>query len=103
MVKQLKKVKRPHLSSFLDNLPIQATPLPFPQRFQKEKSDAQFSKFSEIFKKIHINISFTDVLEQMPNYMKFMKDIISKKRRLKDYEMGKLREECSAILIKKLP
>ena len=39
----------------------------------------------------------------MPNYVKFLKDIISKKRRLEEFEIVKLSEECSAILQKKLP
>ncbi|XP_042972995.1 uncharacterized protein LOC122304796, partial [Carya illinoinensis] len=75
----------------------------YPQRFQKQKLDKQFSKFLDIFKKIHINIPFADALEQMPNYVKFLKDIISKKRRLEEFETVKLSEECSAILQKKLP
>ena len=65
--------------------------------------DNQFSKFIEIFKKLHINIPFAEALEQMPGYMKFMKDILSKKRKLGDYETVALSEECSAILQKKLP
>ena len=55
-------------------------PIPFPQRFQKKKIDSQFAKFLEIFKKIHINILFADALEQMPNYAKFMKDVMSRKK-----------------------
>ena len=57
----------------------------------------------EVFKKLHINIPFADVLEQIPTYVKFMKDILSKKRRLKNYETIALTEECSAIIQKKLP
>ncbi|KAI3463774.1 hypothetical protein Pfo_020437 [Paulownia fortunei] len=57
-------------------------PTPFPQRFQKKRIDSQFAKFLEIFKKIHINIPFADALEQMPNYAKFMKDVMSRKRQL---------------------
>ncbi|XP_062089553.1 uncharacterized protein LOC133796087 [Humulus lupulus] len=52
---------------------------------------------------IHINIPFADALEQMPNYVKFMKEVMSKKIRLEDFETVKLTEECSAILQKKLP
>ncbi|XP_075507502.1 uncharacterized protein LOC142544330 [Primulina tabacum] len=52
---------------------------------------------------IHINIPFADSLEQMPNYAKFIKDVMSKKRKLQDFETVKLTEECSAILQKKLP
>ena len=57
----------------------------------------------DILKKIHINIPFADALEKMPNYVKFLKDIISKKRRLEEFETMKLSKECSAILQKKLP
>ena len=33
-----------------------------------------------MFKKLEINIPFTEALAQMSHYEKFMKDIISKKR-----------------------
>ncbi|XP_061351615.1 uncharacterized protein LOC133296608 [Gastrolobium bilobum] len=39
----------------------------------------------------------------MPNYAKFMKDLMSKKRKLKECETVALTEECSAIIQKKLP
>ena len=65
--------------------------------------DKQFGKFMDIFKKLHINIPFAEALEQMPGYVKFMKDVLSKKRKLGDYETVALSEKCSAILQKKLP
>ena len=52
-------------------------PIPYPQRLKKHKLDKQFTKFIEVFKKLHINIPFADALEQMPSYVKFMKDILS--------------------------
>ena len=39
----------------------------------------------------------------MPSDVKFMKDILSQKRRLADFETVNLIEECSAILQRKLP
>ena len=57
----------------------------------------------EVFKKLHINIPFVDALEQMPSYVKFMKDILSRKRRLLEFVIVNLTEECSAILKRKLP
>ena len=39
----------------------------------------------------------------MPRYVKFMKDVLSKKRKLGDYAIVALSQECSAILQKKLP
>ncbi|XP_073307108.1 uncharacterized protein [Primulina huaijiensis] len=83
--------------------PIFKPTLPYPQRFKKKNFDDQFAKFLEIFKKIHNNIPFADALEQMPNYEKFIKDVMSKKRKLPEFEIVKLTEECSAILQKKLP
>ena len=78
-------------------------PIPYPQRLKKHKLDKKFTKFTEVFKKLHINIPFADALEQMPSYVKFMKDILSQKRRLADFETVNLSEECSAILQRKLP
>ena len=78
-------------------------PIPYPQRLKKNKLDKQFTKFMEVFKKLHINIPFADALEQMPSYVKFMKDILCQKRRLADFETVNLTEECSAILKRKLP
>ncbi|XP_062113998.1 uncharacterized protein LOC133825010 [Humulus lupulus] len=77
--------------------------IPYPQRLRKNNMDKQFTKFLEVFKKLHINIPFAEALEKMPSYVKFMKDILSKKRKMEDFETVALTEECSAILQKKLP
>lgn len=77
--------------------------IPYPQRLRKSNLDKQFMKFLEVFKKLHINIPFAEALEKMPSYVKFMKDILSKKRKIGDYETVALAEECRAILQKKLP
>ncbi|XP_022865504.1 uncharacterized protein LOC111385354 [Olea europaea var. sylvestris] len=69
----------------------------------RKKLDKQFAKFGEIFKKLHINIPFTDAIAQMPSYAKFLKGILSNKRKLEEYEAVCQNEECSAILLKKLP
>ena len=78
-------------------------PVPYPQRLKKHKLDKQFTKFMDVFKKLHINIPFADALEQIPRYVKFMKDILSQKRKLADFETVNLTEERSAILQRKLP
>ncbi|XP_062113030.1 uncharacterized protein LOC133824172 [Humulus lupulus] len=77
--------------------------IPYPQRLRKNNMDKQFTKFLEVFKKLHINIPFAEALEKIPSYVKFMKDILSKKRKMEDFETVALTEECSAILQKKLP
>ena len=83
--------------------PQPIAPISYPQRLKKHKLDKQFTKFMEVFKKLHINIPLANALEQMPSYVKFMKDILSQKRRLAYFETVNLTEECSAILQRKLP
>ncbi|KAJ9546881.1 hypothetical protein OSB04_019424 [Centaurea solstitialis] len=72
--------------------------LPFPQRLKAKNVDTQFKKFLDIFKQLHINIPLVEALEQMPNYVKFLKDILNKKRRLSEFEIVALTKECSALL-----
>ena len=43
--------------------------------------EEQFSKFLNMFKKIEINIPFSEALTQMPHYAKFMKNMLSKNRK----------------------
>ncbi|XP_073219968.1 uncharacterized protein [Cicer arietinum] len=78
-------------------------PIPFPQRFAKAKIEEQFRKLVEVLKKLYINISFTEALSQMSSYSKFLKEVLSNKRKLDDNETIALTEECSAIIQKKLP
>ena len=52
----------------------------------------------EIFKKLHINIPFAETLERVPRYVKFIKDILDKKRKVGDYEIVALSKECSVLL-----
>ncbi|XP_062103791.1 uncharacterized protein LOC133814903 [Humulus lupulus] len=81
--------------------PMRAPP-PFPQRFQKQQQDSQFQRFLDVLKQLHISIPLVEALEQMPNYVKFLKDILTKKRRLGEFEMISLTEGCSAILKNKI-
>ena len=69
----------------------------FPQRLHKSKMDDQFSKFLNLFKKLEVNSPFAEALAQMPHYAKFMKDILSKKRKL-DEGVVSLSATCSAVI-----
>src|SRR3954464_5149086 len=77
--------------------------VPFPGRLRKQNEDKNYKKFLEIFRSLRINIPLADALEQMPKYAKYLKDIITKKRKLKDHETVMLTEESSALLKNKLP
>src|SRR5204863_7916736 len=77
--------------------------LPYTNRLKRVHDEKQYSKFLDMFRNLHINVPFADMLEQMPKYAKFLKDILSHKRKLKAFETVMLAEESSAILQKKLP
>ncbi|XP_075515718.1 uncharacterized protein LOC142550529 [Primulina tabacum] len=94
---------RKSVKSLNSNPTVDINSLPFPQRAKQLQLNIQFSIFLEIFKKLHINIPFAEALAQMPSYAKFLKEILSNKRKLVDFETMKLSEECSAILQNKLP
>ncbi|XP_060973937.1 uncharacterized protein LOC133039131 [Cannabis sativa] len=82
---------------------LQKPPPPFPQRFKKQQDDGQFWRFLDVLKQLHINIPLVEPLEQMPTYVKFLKDILTKKRRLGEFETVALTEGCSAMLKSKIP
>ncbi|XP_062085616.1 uncharacterized protein LOC133791713 [Humulus lupulus] len=75
----------------------------FPQCFEKKKQDAQFKKFLDVLNQLHINIPLVEALEQMPNYAKKFKYILTKKRRLGEFETVALTKECISFLQIKLP
>ena len=52
----------------------------------KKDKERQYKRFLEIFKRLQINIPFSKMLEQMPTYAKFMKDLLTKKKRIMDVE-----------------
>ena len=72
--------------------------IPYTSHLQKEKKDEQFGKFLELFKQLHINLPFVEALSQMPRYAKFLKDILSKKKKLEEISAVTLSNECSTIL-----
>ena len=77
-------------------------PVSFPQRLHKVKLEEQFFRFLNMFKKIEINIPFFEALTQRPQYPKFMKDILSKKRKITKEGIVSLIATCSAVIRKTL-
>ena len=85
-----------------EGVPAYTPAVPFPQRLQKSRREEQFSKFLDILKKIEINILFAEVISQMPLYAKFLKEILSKKRKIAEEGIVNLTATCSAIIQQKL-
>ena len=48
--------------------------VPYPHTPSRKDKDRQFSRFMDVLKRLQINIPFTEALEQMPTYARFMKE-----------------------------
>ena len=56
-----------------------------------------------MFKKIEINIPFSEALTQMSHYEKFMKDLLNKKRKFTEEGIVSLNATCSIVIQKSIP
>ncbi|XP_060202540.1 uncharacterized protein LOC132630964 [Lycium barbarum] len=50
-------------------------PPPFPQRLERQKEAATYKKFLDFLKQVHVNVSLVDMLQGIPMYAKYIKDI----------------------------
>ncbi|XP_015965793.1 uncharacterized protein LOC107489560 [Arachis duranensis] len=76
---------------------------PFPQRLKGGGKEKKYSRFLDTFKSLHINIPFIEALQQMPSYIKCMKELLTKKSPLKGGQTIVTTKECSALIQKYLP
>ncbi|GJZ77666.1 reverse transcriptase domain-containing protein [Tanacetum coccineum] len=81
--------------------------IPFPLRLNnqklQEKTNNQMMKFLQIFQRLHFDISFADALLHMPKFASTFKSLLSNKEKLFELASTPLNENCSAVLLKKLP
>nr|GFC57598.1 reverse transcriptase domain-containing protein [Tanacetum cinerariifolium] len=81
--------------------------LPYPSRLQKEKlrekDDILATKFMEIFRDLDFELSFADALKHMPKFAPMFKKLLNNKDKLIELTKTPLNENCSAVVLKKLP
>nr|GEX01655.1 reverse transcriptase domain-containing protein [Tanacetum cinerariifolium] len=81
--------------------------LPYPSRLQKEKNrekdDILAAKFMEIFRDLHFELSFIDALIHMPKFVPMFKKLLNNKDKPIELTKMPLNENCSAVVLKKLP
>ncbi|GJT43684.1 reverse transcriptase domain-containing protein, partial [Tanacetum coccineum] len=91
--------------------PVKDTSLPkpykskilYPQRLRKEKMEAQYGKFLDMIRAVCINVPLIDVVAGMPNYGKFLKELISNKHKIEQISVAFLSDESSAMIQNKVP
>nr|GFB26554.1 reverse transcriptase domain-containing protein [Tanacetum cinerariifolium] len=81
--------------------------LPYPSRLAKEKlcekDDILAAKFMEIFRNLHFKLSFADALVHMHKFAPMFKKLLNNKDKLIELTKTPLNENCSALVLKKLP
>nr|GEW99497.1 reverse transcriptase domain-containing protein [Tanacetum cinerariifolium] len=81
--------------------------IPYPSRANKqklrEKDDMLALKFVEIFRNLHLELSFADALLHMPKLVLMFKSLLNNKEKLFDLATTLVNENCSAVILKKLP
>ncbi|GKF20279.1 reverse transcriptase domain-containing protein, partial [Tanacetum coccineum] len=81
--------------------------IPYPYRLNQEKScdkaSNQKEKIFQMFQDLLFDISFADALLLMPRFSPTIKSLLMNKEKLLELAKISLNENCSAMLLKKLP
>ncbi|GJZ90690.1 reverse transcriptase domain-containing protein [Tanacetum coccineum] len=100
-------ISEPDVDPVSAPMPNQRTSIPFPSRRnderRREKANDQIEKFYEIFRDLSFEISFTDALTLMPKFASTLKTLIENKEKLSEMARTPLNENCSAVILNKLP
>nr|GEU42939.1 reverse transcriptase domain-containing protein [Tanacetum cinerariifolium] len=96
----------PKLAEYTIKVPppfVQKSKPPSQINYVQEKDEIQVHKFWQMFKQLHINITLADALILIPKYQTMLKALISNKEKLLKLANTPLNENCSAVILKKLP
>ena len=74
------------------------TEIPYPVVPSKKDKDRHLARFLDIFRKLEITMPFGEALQQMPLYLKFLKDMFTRKNRYIHQENLVVEGNCSAII-----
>nr|GEV85603.1 reverse transcriptase domain-containing protein [Tanacetum cinerariifolium] len=70
------------------------------ERVEETLTDQDLAEYTI---KLHINITLADALILIPKYQKMLKALLSNKERLQELANTPLNENCSVVILKKLP
>ncbi|XP_076953329.1 uncharacterized protein LOC143627372 [Bidens hawaiensis] len=76
--------------------------IPYLARAKNQKFRREYGNFLDMFRQLRINLPFIEVLQHMPKYAKFLKDILKRKESLQELLTVPLNGECSAIVLNKV-
>ncbi|XP_076907525.1 uncharacterized protein LOC143564004 [Bidens hawaiensis] len=70
---------------------------PYPGRLVRKNDSEQYPGFLDMLKKLHVNIPFIEALANMPKHAKFLKDLLTNKKKLEELSTVTLSEECDYL------
>ncbi|XP_057720347.1 uncharacterized protein LOC130934834 [Arachis stenosperma] len=76
---------------------------PFPQLLNGAVGKRIYSRFLDLFASLYVNIPFIKAIQQMPAFIKYMKEFLPRKSSLKGGQTIVLNKECSALIQPELP
>jgi len=76
-------------------------PLPFPSRSIPTKKMELDYDLLKIFRRVEVNIPLLDAIKQIPKYAKFLKNLCTHKRKLKENEQVKMPINVSTLIQRK--
>ncbi|KAI3805520.1 hypothetical protein L1987_27970 [Smallanthus sonchifolius] len=77
--------------------------IPYPARVLPYKNAREYGTFLDMFKQLKVNLLLIEVLQHMPKYGKFLKDLLSNKKKLEGISKVSLSEQCSAVVQNQFP
>ncbi|GJW88049.1 reverse transcriptase domain-containing protein [Tanacetum coccineum] len=80
--------------------------LPYPERMkvrENDKTSAQHSPFLKMFKQLRLEIGLKDALVEMPKFSKWLSSLLRNNEKLEEIAITTVNDECSAIIMNKVP
>ncbi|KAA3470924.1 reverse transcriptase [Gossypium australe] len=79
--------------------------VPFPSRLEERQKwdEDEFVSFLNLFKTLNVNLPLIELIEKVPKYAKFLKEIMSGRRKIKAGEQVNMSASCSAIISRQVP
>ncbi|XP_059312286.1 uncharacterized protein LOC132063647 [Lycium ferocissimum] len=77
-------------------------PPPLPQHLARQKKETTYKKCLDLLKQVHVNVPLVHMLQGIPKYAKYIKDIVANKSRYTEYATVALTEECTSCIQNRL-
>ncbi|XP_015939911.1 uncharacterized protein LOC107465445 [Arachis duranensis] len=71
---------------------------PFPQLLNGAVGKRMYSRFLDLFASLNVNIPFIKVIQQMPAFIKYMKELLPSKSSLKGGQTIVMNKDCSTLI-----